>query len=92
MQDHFNGARETRVKPRAMTVDEQLEYAAEFEAWKANGGREGTAGDPSKVHGIKRVSILFRLPYWKVSTLPWCCVQSHVTVLCLLNQWALIAR
>jgi hypothetical protein len=67
MQDHFNGDKETRAKPRVVTVEEQLAHAAEFLAWKASGGREGAAGDPSKVHGVKRVSILFRLSYWKVS-------------------------
>jgi hypothetical protein len=31
------------------------------------GNRESSAGDPSKEHGVKRLSILFHLPYWKVS-------------------------
>jgi hypothetical protein len=30
------------------------------------GNRDGGAGDPSKKYGMKRNSILFRLPYWKV--------------------------
>jgi hypothetical protein len=30
------------------------------------GNRDGGSGDPSKKHGMKRNSILFRLPYWKV--------------------------
>jgi hypothetical protein len=38
-----------------------------YDAWKIAGNREGGTGDPSKVHGYKRTSILFTLPYWKVS-------------------------
>ena len=57
-------------KPRAVTVEEQLVHAVEYQAREANGNREGALGDPSKVHGVKRMSILFRLPYWKVSIFP----------------------
>ena len=70
MQDHFNRTRETRSKLRVVTIEEQLAHEAEYQAWKANGNREGALGDPSKVHGVKCMSILFRLPYWKVSILP----------------------
>jgi len=44
-----------------------LAHVAEFEVWKASKNREGGGGDPSKVHGVKCMSILFKLPYWKVS-------------------------
>lgn len=67
MKDHFNGALETRPKPRVITAEDQLAHAAEFAAWKEAGHREGAAGDPSKLHGVKRASSLNRLPYWKVS-------------------------
>ena len=67
MKDHFNGAQETRSKPPAITMEEQLQHALDCKAWRAAGHRDGTAGDPSKVHGVKRLSILYRLPYWKVS-------------------------
>ena len=51
-------------------MDLGTEHAAAYETWKANGNREGSARDPSKIHGVKRISILFRLLYWKVSILP----------------------
>ena len=66
MKDYFNGELENRPKPREVTVEEQMRYVAEWEAWKASGNRDGVAGDPSKVHGVKRLSSLYRLPYWKV--------------------------
>lgn len=67
MKDHFDGLMENRSKPRAVTVEEQMQHALQCEAWKAAGNREGAAGDPSKIFGLKRLSILFRLPYWRVS-------------------------
>jgi hypothetical protein len=66
MKDLFNGEEENRLKPRPVTVDDQLRCAVEYEAWKEAGHREGAPGDPSKVHGIMKRSILYRLPYWKV--------------------------
>ena len=58
---------EHRGKPRVVSVEEQLQHAEEYEAWKATGNRDGAPGDPSKVHGVKRKSIFYMLPYWKVS-------------------------
>ncbi len=69
LKDHFNGQIEHRPKPREVTVEDQIRHALECEAWKADGNRWGAAGDPSKIHGVKRLSILFRLPYWKVCDL-----------------------
>jgi hypothetical protein len=67
MKDHFNREREDGGRPWVVTVADQMQRALEYEAWKTAGNREGSAGDPSKEHGVKRLSILFRLPYWKVS-------------------------
>lgn len=67
MKDHFNGVVENRPKPRVVTVENQIRHALECEAWKASGNRAGAPGDPSKIYGLKRLSILFRLPYWRVS-------------------------
>ena len=41
--------------------------AEEREMYLASGGRENGDDDPVKVNGVKRVSILFKLPYWAVS-------------------------
>jgi hypothetical protein len=66
MKDHFDGKVEVREKPSAVSMQDQLRRAAEYQAWRDAGNRAGASGDPSKVHGIKRVSILNRLPYWEV--------------------------
>ena len=67
MKDHFNGVMENRPKPRPVSVEKQMQYAREYVAWIEAGNTPGSADDPSKLHGVKRLSILFRLPYWKVS-------------------------
>ncbi len=66
MKEHFNGSMEHRPQPREVTVEDQMQHAREYEAWKSAGNREGVNGDPSKVHGVKRLSSLYKLPYWKV--------------------------
>jgi hypothetical protein len=63
MKEHFDGNIETRGKPELVTVHKQLHYAAKYQAWRAAGNRPGVPGDPSKVRGVKRTSILNRLPY-----------------------------
>jgi hypothetical protein len=66
VKDHFNGQIENREMPGRMSVVEQVRYGEEYAAWKAVGNRDGGAKDPSKKYSMKRNSILFRLPYWKV--------------------------
>jgi hypothetical protein len=66
MEGHFNGEAEDRGRPRVVTMGEQMQRAQEFQAWKSAGNRDGAPGDPSREHGVKKLSILFRLPYWKV--------------------------
>jgi hypothetical protein len=67
MKCHFNGQMEDRPPPHVVSVEEQMQHAADYTAWKENGNSGGVTGDPSKIHGVKRLSILHRLPYWKVS-------------------------
>ena len=66
MKDHFNGCVEDRAKPTVVTADEQVERAVKYQTWLHEGNKEGGVGDPSKVHDVKRRSILHNLPYWKV--------------------------
>ena len=48
------------------TGAEVLQCAQEREHWLNNGGQSGAPGDPVRTTGVKRKSILFRLPYWEV--------------------------
>jgi hypothetical protein len=66
MKDHFDGRVEVWEKPSAVLVEDQFRRAREYQAWRDAGNRASASGDPSKVHGINRVSILNRLPYWEV--------------------------
>ena len=78
MKEHFNGREEDRGKPNVVTAEEQVNRANEYRNWLDEGNKEGGAGDPSKVHGVKRRSILHNLPYWKV--IPQLHVQKFVGV------------
>jgi hypothetical protein len=66
INDHFDGKIETCGKPIPVTVQDQIRCAMEYQAWRDAGNRAGTSGDPSKVHRVKRLCILNRLPYWEV--------------------------
>ena len=66
MKEHFIGFAETGPRPKVVSAEDQVQHMKEYCAWKEVGNQEGAPGDPSKVHGVKRVSILNRLPYWKV--------------------------
>jgi hypothetical protein len=69
MKDHFNGRMEVRGKPNVVNANEQVQRATEYQTWLDAGNKDGAAGDPSKIHGVKRRSILHNLPYWKVYVL-----------------------
>ena len=54
-----------------------MERAIEYKTWLDEGNKDGAVGDPSKVHGVKRKSILHNLPYWKVMG------EHHLYIKCL---------
>jgi hypothetical protein len=66
LKAHFNGQSEDRGRPCRISVEDQVQFGKEYAAWRAAGNHDGGPGDPSKKHGVKRNSILHRLPYWKV--------------------------
>ena len=68
MKDHFNGRIEQSGPPTVVTAEEQLQRGISHQAWLGAGNKEGGDGDQSKIHGVKRRSILHDLPYWKVLT------------------------
>jgi len=63
MKEHFNGEMELRGPAAVVSTDKQLQHAEEYAAWRVAGNRDGAVGDPSKVHGVKRISIFYMLPY-----------------------------
>lgn len=69
-----DGHSEMRSSPRRPSGRDIVEMAEERVAYIADGGRENGEDDPVKKHGVKRVSMLFQLPYWAVScTFLWLC-------------------
>ena len=63
----FNGAPEFNPPPGRPTGRDIMERGEERAAFLEFGGEVDDDDDPVKVHGVKRASILFELPYWKVS-------------------------
>ena len=49
------------------TCEEVFRWGTQRSSFLANGGLENSDDDPVKLHGVKRCSIFFLLPYWKVS-------------------------
>jgi len=63
----FNNDQEWDLAPDRPTGEEVLRWGTERMQFLNNGGVENSNEDPVKFHGVKRRSILFDLPYWKVS-------------------------
>ena len=66
----FRGRQELRTAAPRVTGAETLLYANQRQQWLDNGGVAGAPGDPVRETGVKRRSILFRLPYWEVRPSP----------------------
>jgi len=65
----FDGNMEVREPPIRPSGEEILEMAEERAQYIADGGREDGDDDPVRENGVKRVSVLFKLPYWVVNFL-----------------------
>jgi hypothetical protein len=65
----FNNQEEWDGAPERPTGDEILQWGTERTEYLEGGGVENAGDDPVKYHGVKRRSILFDLPYWKVLSL-----------------------
>ena len=62
----FNGEQEWQEAPERLGGEEIRRLGEERELYISNGGAEDVDDDPVKSHGIKRLSVLFELPYWEV--------------------------
>jgi len=62
----FNNHPEFDMAPERPSGEEVLSWGTERSAFLAGGGLENSMEDPVKRHGVKRRSIWFDLPYWKV--------------------------
>ena len=64
--EDFRGRVETRTAPPRVTGSEVVAFAESRQRFLDDGGVLGSLADPVRQTGIKRLSILFRLPYWEV--------------------------
>ena len=62
----FNGLPEFNPPPGRPSGQDILDRGESRAAFLESGGEDEDDEDPVKVHGVKRASILFQLPYWKV--------------------------
>ena len=65
----FNLRQELQLSPQRPTGEEVLRWGLQRSKYLSSGGVENGNDDPVKLHGVKRHSIFFELPYWKVSSL-----------------------
>jgi hypothetical protein len=65
----FDGKEESREPPIRVTGEDVLRWGAVREAWKEDGGSPLNA-DPARQYGIKKVSGLYQLWYWRVHPIP----------------------
>ena len=82
----FNGSAEHGEAPTRRSGTEFMQQAADRTNWLRNGGVENSEGDPVKIHDVKRLSILFALPYWKVCA-PAHCLHSRFYDLFMLGRY-----
>jgi hypothetical protein len=64
----FDGEEDHEGPLTAVTGEDIVRWGAVKEAWKADGGTPLNI-DPVRQYGIKKVSGLYQLWYWRVSTL-----------------------
>ena len=64
--DDFDGRQELRSRPKPVTPDEVIRWGTLRQGWIQRGATP-KCDDRARIYGIKRVSALFQLPYWKVS-------------------------
>ena len=65
----FDGEADHEIESEPLTGNQIIRRGYESEAFLDGGGTEKDDEFPAKVHGVKRVSALYQLPYWRVSPL-----------------------
>jgi len=73
----FNNEQEWELPPSRPIAEEVFRWGTEKSNFLANGGVKNSDNDPMKWHGVKRASIFFLLPYWKVRAHSNCCFEKY---------------
>ena len=74
----FDGKAENRGPPPPLMPNDVIQWGRESEQFVDQGGNQRDRANPAKRHGLKRVSALFQLPYWRVRT-PKLSLVNYVT-------------
>ena len=88
----FDGEANHDIAEEPLTGNQTIRRGRESEAYLDGGGMERDAEFPAKVHGVKRVSALYQLPYWRVSAqnLVGCNLHVCFITLCMEHRWLLL--
>ena len=62
----FDGEASHETAAAPLTGNQTIRYGRQSEAYIDGGGTEKDDEFPAKEHGVKRVSALYQLPYWRV--------------------------
>jgi hypothetical protein len=65
--DAFDNESNDELEEQPLTGNDTIRRGRQSEAYIDGGGTEKDDGFPAKEHGVKRVSALYQLPYWRVS-------------------------
>ena len=65
----FDNEANVNTEEEPLTGNQTIRRGYQSEAYLDGGGMEKDDGFPAKEHGVKRVSALYQLPYWRVSAL-----------------------
>ena len=65
--DAFDNESNDELEEEPLTGNGTIRRGRQSEAYIDGGGTEKDDGFPAKEHGVKRVSALYQLPYWRVS-------------------------
>ena len=74
----FDGNACHEMQEEPLNGNQTIRRGYQSEAYIDSGGTEKDDDFPAKEHGVKRVSALYQLPYWRVS--PPCLTQSFLLV------------
>ena len=88
----FDGEACHEQSEEPLTGNQTIRRGYQSEAYIDAGGTEKDADFPGKVHGVKRVSALYQLPYWRVSYQNHllCILISHLNINHTLILWSLV--
>ncbi|CAM6122643.1 unnamed protein product [Calypogeia fissa] len=75
---YFDGTVETRPPPPRMSSADRQQWGKDAAAWLSEPGASVEDEDcPTRIHGVKRVTCLYKLPYWDKLLINHCLDAMH---------------